>query len=477
MTDISSCFKINKHFAKISPPNLKKKAKGRLDTRISLTIPNPNKTYSSYLSTAETLHTLSGKKRLSQKRNQKIPNESRFYTTTSNVNEMILKVNENKKSIEEEEKRINNEKILEKEKKLSEKKDFLRYQSNFEKESKIKLEKMRKLKLKIFNLLSSNTHLVCGDFERKNFVFNMKLYDFFSGAYWLNQAKKYHSQFRFGRTFNGEGHDRQAMLIDINNLKKDEIISDQTLGKYLTAEEKKMINEDPGYFLKNSKYKKSNIFKTLTLSKRIDKEDFEKVHTNVVDTEFDVFSRKFKRGMQKRGSVNPFNEKIQAEDVEDKMDKINENIKRQIYDNTSRKLVQKHEETPKEFCEKIMREMTFEKHCKIAEVRAKKEGIDKSKKYLPDDKPQDYRQVQFKFQYMMNKKKRGSILLRPMDALDEMQPQKLNKDELKNLFSLKKFTMEERDVVNKVNRVIKNECYVKDKQLYNKGRALSIDGF
>ncbi len=188
----------------------------------------------------------------------------------NSLNEKILLVNENKKKLLKKKEEEFIEKYNEKEKrfqkireKILEKKLFISNKVN-------KLNDMRRLRLKIHNIISNQEKNICEEFESKSLGFNIKMIDYLSGKHNLSQSIKYQSTFRFDKIENGEAHDRYKMLIDIDNMKINEGISDKILENELDLDEKKLIIEDPDYFFHNNV---SDKFKSISLVERIQQEE------------------------------------------------------------------------------------------------------------------------------------------------------------------------------------------------------------
>ena len=72
-----------------------------------------------------------------------------------------------------------------------------------------KIDDMKRLKLKLHNLLTKESNNLCEDFELKNILFNTRILDFLSSNHNLKQSLLFHSKFRFDKSENGEGHNRK----------------------------------------------------------------------------------------------------------------------------------------------------------------------------------------------------------------------------------------------------------------------------
>ena len=257
------------------------------ESTVSSTRKNGKKTQSTSIITQNSPHQRNNRiplltfSTLSNQRNTTL--STTFYQSTFTIPRLDLKIkqaNENKKMKTMMKNEKNIKEIQARHEKLMQYKLKLKASKEEQKENQHRLDQMRKLKLKIFNILSRDTHSVCDDFQRKVNAFNIKLFEFLGGNFMKNQALKYNATFRFDKNEHGESHNRKKMIIDIDNLKQKSFLPDTILNQELTADEKKLILLDPNYFIKNNTYKQSKLLKIMPLSARLSIE--EKPETKVV---------------------------------------------------------------------------------------------------------------------------------------------------------------------------------------------------
>ena len=191
-----------------------------------------------------------------------------------------------------------------------------------------KIDDMKRLKLKLHNLLTKESNNLCEDFELKNILFNTRILDFLSSNHNLKQSLLFHSKFRFDKSENGEGHNREKMLVDIDSMKKIEDNSSNFISHNLSKYEKKLIRDDPRYFFQSNL--KSFVFKPLTLTQRIQKEengiyDFKKID----DFDFEKLNMTKDEGVKKK-KKQKVNHKIKT-DIEKQLNEIHSNLNKEIY--------------------------------------------------------------------------------------------------------------------------------------------------
>lgn len=344
-----------------------------------------------------------------------------------------------------------------------------------EKVQKEYLDKMRKLKLKIFTIFARDTHSLCGDFQRKINTFNIKLFEYLGGDYLKNQTMRYSSTFHYGKDENGESHNRKGMIIDIEQLKKNEAIPDEQLNKELTKEEKKMIISDPNYFMKNMKYKKSNYLKLIPLSVRLlaedegeipnepiskrDNENFQKLNSNLVET-------------NKSEKMKNCKKIIIASDTEKKLNEFDKMIRKTVNESRTKMLNQKKHLHPNEYFQKTIKNMHRETQTQFAKIynniyftpdEFKDKQSEKSARKKLKNLEMSYENVISQFK----RKKNITDIDKKEDDDNDYQHVDLN-----SLFSYKNFKKEEQDFVNKYNKVIKKELIEKNilhHKVYYKG--------
>jgi hypothetical protein len=188
-----------------------------------------------------------------------------------NLDIQIANVQKNKNNINKIKTEENIKKFNEKEEKLKK----IQFEIHRNKSNKLhqinKITNMRRLKLKIQNILNKEMIHMCSTFESKMSNFNNKMFDFLSGKQNINANKEYHKQFRFDKNELGEAHDRFNLLLDVDSIKNYEIVPDKILKKNLNNYEKNLINEDPEYFFGQKDV--SFLFRHKTLIQKIYEEE------------------------------------------------------------------------------------------------------------------------------------------------------------------------------------------------------------
>ena len=345
-----------------------------------------------------------------------------------------------------------------------------------QKENQHRLDQMRKLKLKIFNILSRDTHSVCDDFQRKVNAFNIKLFEFLGGNFMKNQALKYNATFRFDKNEHGESHNRKKMIIDIDNLKQKSFLPDTILNQELTADEKKLILLDPNYFIKNNTYKQSKLLKIMPLSARLSIE--EKPETKVVSEP--STARDFKRFqtfkddlMKEKEKENKRKKKIIiASNTESKINEIDSMLHRTVYVNKTEKFKTKRNIKPSEYYEKVIKDMNYKTHTSFAKLQNniyfvpnKKDEAD-SKRAIQKKISNigvDYEKILMRFR-RKNQRKRAST-----KDNDEMKGVDMNM-----VFSMNNLNHEEKEFVDRYNKIIKDEFLKKEPSKNNSTINVSL---
>ena len=188
-----------------------------------------------------------------------------------NLDIQIANVQKNKNNIIKIKTEENIKKFNEKEEKLKKMQNEIHRNKSFKLHQINKTTNMRRLKLKIQNILNNEIIHLCSTFESKMSNFNNKMFDFLSGKQNINANKEYHKQFRFDKNELGEAHDRFNLLLDVDSIKNYEIVADKILQKNLNDYEKKLINEDPEYFFGQKDV--SFLFRHKTLIQKIYEEE------------------------------------------------------------------------------------------------------------------------------------------------------------------------------------------------------------
>ena len=294
----------------------------------------PNSTIDSINTTTKT----KSKKKLKIIYN-KFLSSSKLRNKILNIDEKIHLAQENKELLLNKKNEMFIEKYKEKEKRFNEMK------KNSEKEKLIllnrtkKLNAMRRLRLKINNLIKKDDN-ICKDFQSKNSTFNNKILDFYSGDYYLNHSIKYQSNFHFDKSENGEAHDKTKMISRIYSMKNKKI-SKKILEKELKDNEKELILEDPVYFFQNNSKGDNNNNKKLTLAEKINQEEGHVFKKNYKDF--------IKFHMSKSQSKDKINEAYRKEfnDIDIKLKKIKNNINKTIYKKRTKEFIFKENKMEK----------------------------------------------------------------------------------------------------------------------------------
>jgi len=193
-------------------------------------------------------------------------------TRVINLDMQIANVQKNKTNMNKIKTEENIKKFNDKEEKYKKLKNEIHRNKSFKLHQINKITNMRRLKLKIQNLLNNELINMCSTFESKMSNFNNKMFDFLSGKQNMKANKEYHKQFRFDKNELGEAHDRFNLLLDVDSIKDYEITTDKILSKHLNENEKKLINEDPRYFFGDNK-DVTLLFRHKTLIQKIYEEE------------------------------------------------------------------------------------------------------------------------------------------------------------------------------------------------------------
>ena len=453
------------------------------ESTVSSTRKNGKKTQSTSIITQNSPHQRNNRiplltfSTLSNQRNTTL--STTFYQSTFTIPRLDLKIkqaNENKKMKTMMKNEKNIKEIQARHEKLMQYKLKLKASKEEQKENQHRLDQMRKLKLKIFNILSRDTHSVCDDFQRKVNAFNIKLFEFLGGNFMKNQALKYNATFRFDKNEHGESHNRKKMIIDIDNLKQKSFLPDTILNQELTADEKKLILLDPNYFIKNNTYKQSKLLKIMPLSARLSIE--EKPETKVVSEP--STARDFKRFqtfkddlMKEKEKENKRKKKIIiASNTESKINEIDSMLHRSVYVNKTEQFKTKRNIKPSEYYEKVIKDMNYKTHTSFAKLQNniyfvpnKKDEAD-SKRVIQKKISNigvDYEKILMRFR-RKNQRKRAST-----KDNDEMKGVDMNM-----VFSMNNLNHEEKEFVDRYNKIIKDEFLKKEPSKNNSTINVSL---
>ena len=286
-----------------------------------------------------------------------------FRNTQMSLDEKIFKVKENKNALLLKQNHDTMEKFYQKEKRLQTIKDNML-------KAKLKLEQknnkknyMKRLKLKIFNIINKEAKNICEEFEHKNVLFNIKTCDYLKGDHNIKKSISYHSDFRYDKNENAEAHNRSKMIIDIDSIREDNFEPLELLKKKLSSKEKKIVQEDPTYFFQ------SNLtidFQPMPLTYRLIKEERnEKMKYGKKKIESFNFENK---NNDKYNLNNLIDENKQSNhknkfpnkkiiDIKSNLNEIYNNINKTIYDNKTKTLTKFSRNIPKELHDKIINKM------------------------------------------------------------------------------------------------------------------------
>ena len=249
-----------------------------------------------------------------------------------NLDIQIANVQKNKNNINKIKTEENIKKFNEKEEKLKK----IQFEIHRNKSNKLhqinKITNMRRLKLKIQNILNNEMIHMCSTFESKMSNFNNKMFDFLSGKQNINANKEYHKQFRFDKNELGEAHDRFNLLLDVDSIKNYEISPDKILKKNLNNYEKKLINEDPEYFFGQKDV--SFLFRHKTLIQKIYEEENDLESLKELNKK--LISQKFINS-ERKNLKQKLNNRIRT-DINKKLDDIKNDINYNMYKEHSKYL-------------------------------------------------------------------------------------------------------------------------------------------
>ena len=264
------------------------------------------------------------------------------------------------------------------------------------------------------------------------------------GEYYKKKALQLSSIFRFDKNENGESHNRKTMIVDIDKMKRDEAIPDKILMKELTTDEKKLIIADPNYFVKDNRYKNSSLLKPIKLSRRLLLEEEENESISKRDTNFTTIQRK---PNQKK--------KIISTSTEQKLDEIQRTINKTVYFQTTSKLHEKRAIKPYEYYDRTVRRMNYQTQSSFAKIREPKYSIPQKEDKEENEKIQKRKEKMMTMDYQ-------KVLAQFNRKNSKKESTKNDDDEYKGIdlnivFSTNNFKPEEKEFINKYNRIIKNE--------------------
>lgn len=206
------------------------------------------------------------------------------------------------------------------------------------------LDKKRKLKMKIFQMVSSEKDNFCSTFERKNYLYNLKVLDYLRGDRRVKKAIKYHQIFRFGNDFHGEAHDLAAFYSETESF-QDPKYAQKKLDEQLNDEEKRLILDDPLFFIKGNQ-NNSKLFTSISLTNRLKmeekstqkpKQNQTEIRDNTIYNHERTYLRKLTRRLT-RAEIKENNHFVKKKKIENKepnkqaeISNINNKIKKILY--------------------------------------------------------------------------------------------------------------------------------------------------
>lgn len=144
-----------------------------------------------------------------------------------------------------------------------------------------KRDEMRKIKLKLHNLVIKNQFKICKKLETSTRDINFKIYDYLISDRYVNDKFNYNLyNFRYDKNILGKASSPYDQIIDINDIKNGK--SDlKEIFSQLSDKEKKLIILDPTYFIKDKQYYRNlRELKSKSLTKKINEEEDKKNKRN-----------------------------------------------------------------------------------------------------------------------------------------------------------------------------------------------------
>ena len=379
-------------------------------------------------------------------------NNFRPYKTIS-IEEKISKALENKKNLSLRKNEETLEKFYQKENKYKKIKENmmklkmknykLNYKSNY----------MKELRLKIYNILNKGRKEICHDYKIKNNDFNMKFVEHLKGNFNMKKTINYHQNFHFDKNDNGESHNKLKMIIDLDSIKFNENDTLNLLKQKLTEQEKKILFDQPNYFL-NSNLKFLE-FKPISLTSRLIKEEkilksgnkkTRNVMRNKKINNFQLEIKKTEDDSNNNKILKPHLSNKEKNDIKSTLNLIYKDINKTVYNYRTETFGNTHKNIAKEMHEKIINNMKDELRLKGFKT------ISQERKDFNQKLKEDFRFHNFLYNNFLGKKN---------DCSKDKKKKKLvlSDDNLKGQvgqsFNFKNFNKEEIDFVNKYNYMIK----------------------
>ena len=395
-------------------------------------------------------------------------NSKNFEKNFQSLDEKIEKTKEKAKEIFDKKLNTQKEKLKNKENKfeikVKNKKNILLKL----KEKNKNIKEMKDLRLKIQLLINNKIISNCLTFENHIEFFNKKILDYFDSENFIENNLHFHSYFRYDKS-EFESHPRLNFIMDLDEIKKNSLNSEKIdFYKDFTQKERKLIENDPTYFLLNKeKFFKNLDFLNISLTKKLNREE-KKENKNKFKI-FDSFD-----------NSNKNNEIILNENEENDKKKFKNKIsikeKDDIYKNS---LIH---------AKNIINKILYENKKKFLILEKNKEKVNKTmsemtRKIQELDKPNfnneinyDFEQIKFKGNFneknlKMNKRlRKNKLLTKKMELikLDKLNFAKIDDNENdfdNNMNEEQKASFNLKQYLEAENREI-NEYVLKIKQIY-----------
>ena len=334
------------------------------------------------------------------------------------------------------------------------------------KEKNKNIKEMKDLRLKIQLLINNKIISNCLTFENHIEFFNKKILDYFDSENFIENNLHFHSYFRYDKS-EFESHPRINFIMDLDEIKKNSLNSEKIdFYKDFTQKERKLIENDPTYFLLNKeKFFKNLDFLNISLTKKLNREE-KKENKNkfkIFDS-FDNKNNEINLNENDENDKKKFKNKISIKEKDDiyKNSLIHAKniINKILYENKKKFLIL---EKNKEKVNKTMSEMTR----KIQEL---------DKPNFNNEINYDFEQIKFKGNFneknlKMNKRlRKNKLLTKKMDLikLDKLNFAKIDENENdfdNNMNEEQKASFNLKQYLEAENREI-NEYVLKIKQIY-----------
>jgi hypothetical protein len=197
-------------------------------------------------------------------------------------------------------------------------------------QAKTVLNNKRKLKLKIFHMFSKDKDTFCDTYERKNYLYTLKLFDYLKSERRIHKAIQQNKKFHFGKYVTNP-----TMICSDTESFQSPQKAQQTLDKALTNEEKRLILDDPMYFIKGNA-NNAKLFKSITLTNRLAMEEGVHVKRPLQRGNMHEHERKYLRKFTRRltrqemKEKNMFVKKKKQKDKNSSNDKVISDINNKI---------------------------------------------------------------------------------------------------------------------------------------------------